>query len=101
MATHEFAHILASDLYEQWKDDANIDHSILVNGSYVYDDTIRANKFYLFKPYNLDVWSRYFLGWINPKILTTFDDKTQSLISVNDYRCDNFKTTTWATENVV
>ncbi|MFA7133240.1 MAG: chitobiase/beta-hexosaminidase C-terminal domain-containing protein, partial [Bacteroidales bacterium] len=37
------------------------------------------------KPMNLDVWSRYFLGWIEPDTLTTESDKIINLRSINDY----------------
>lgn len=80
VTTHEFAHVLGlMDLY-----------SIGPNGSgsgpiknftmMIFDDDYCLNK-----PINLDVWSRYFLGWIDPIVLTTDSQKEISLRSVNDY----------------
>ena len=78
---HEFAHVLGlPDLYSidptGWQGGGPI-HGLTMMIYFTEDCTN--------KPMNLDVWSRYFLGWIEPEILTTDSNKNISLRSVNDY----------------
>lgn len=81
VTTHEFAHVLGlPDLY-----------SIGPNGSRggpIRNFTMmdfEEHPYCLDKPINLDVWSRYFFGWIDPIVLITDSPKEISLRSVNDY----------------
>ncbi|HOW29689.1 MAG TPA: M6 family metalloprotease domain-containing protein, partial [archaeon] len=81
---HEFAHVLGlMDLYS-----INPTTGAQSNGA-VRQMTMMAHSVPSFacaiKPINLDVWSRYFFGWIEPEILTTDSNKNISLRSVNDY----------------
>jgi len=82
VATHEFAHVLGLiDLYAIGPDgsgDGPIKNFTMMNFEF--------HPYCLNKPINLDVWSRYFLGWIEPMILTTDSSKEISLRSVNYYR---------------
>jgi len=79
---HEFAHVLGlPDLYSidpvhNWNSDGPIKGLTMM----IYDTGDCKDK-----PMNLDVWSRYFLGWIEPEILTIDSNKNISLRSVNDY----------------
>ena len=82
IATHEFAHVLGlPDLYALGPD--------ISGGGPIRNFTMMDFEFSpycLNKPINLDVWSRYFLGWIEPTVLTTDSPKEISLRSVNYYR---------------
>lgn len=80
ITTHEFAHVLGlMDLYTNGPNgsgDGPIKNFTMMN----FQDSACLNK-----PINLDVWSRYFFGWIDPIVLTTDSPKEISLRSVNDY----------------
>lgn len=81
ITTHEFAHVLGlPDLY-------SINPSGGTNNGPITGMSMMAfqEDACYYKPINLDVWSRYFLGWINPTILTVDSPKEISLSSVNDY----------------
>jgi len=81
ITTHEFAHVLGlMDLYSigpNGSGDGPIKNFTMMN----FED----HPYCLDKPINLDVWSRYFFGWIDPIVLTTDSPKEISLRSVNDY----------------
>ncbi|MFA5746167.1 MAG: M6 family metalloprotease domain-containing protein, partial [archaeon] len=86
VTTHEFAHVLGiPDLYANGS-------SGQLNAGPVYQMTMMIFQEYtsptnhcLNKPINLDVWSRYFFGWVNPIELTIDSNKEISLRSINDY----------------
>lgn len=81
ITTHEFAHVLGlMDLYTNGPNGSGygpINNFTMMN----FEDHPHC----LDKPINLDVWSRYFFGWIDPIVLTTDSPKEISLRSVNDY----------------
>jgi M6 family metalloprotease-like protein len=81
VTTHEFAHVLGlMDLYQ-------IGPSIISDGP-LNNFTMMNFQFSpncLNKPINLDIWSRYFFGWVDPMVLTTDSPKEISLRSINDY----------------
>ncbi len=66
VTVHEFAHILGlPDLY------AINPYTGLQEGMGLVDITMMIDTgFRLYKPINLDAWSRYFLGWITPTTIT-------------------------------
>lgn len=78
--THEFAHVLGlPDLYANGPS--------LFNAGPMDGTTmmIYSAQYCLQKPINLDVWSRYFFGWVDPITLTIDSPKEISLRSINDY----------------
>ena len=81
ITTHEFAHVLGlMDLYSLGPNSSG--------AGPLRDFTMMDFQFLpncLNKPINLDVWSRYFFGWVDPIILTTDSPKEISLRSINDY----------------
>ncbi|MDD5317070.1 MAG: M6 family metalloprotease domain-containing protein, partial [Candidatus Cloacimonetes bacterium] len=79
LIAHEFAHVLGlPDLYAYGPS--------LYNAGPMVNTTMMSTINYApQKPINLDVWSRYFLGWIDPITLTVDSPKEISLRSVNDY----------------
>lgn len=81
ITTHEFAHVLGlPDLYTNTpygSGDGPLKEFTLMNFQFF--------PYCLNKPINLDVWSRYFFGWVNPIVLTTDSPKEISLRSINDY----------------
>ena len=81
ITTHEFAHVLGlPDLYAMGPS-GQLNNGPITGMSMM---SFQENACY-YKPINLDVWSRYFLGWINPTVLTVDSPKEISLRSVNDY----------------
>lgn len=81
VATHEFAHVLGlMDFYTSSNKGAIYQMSMMI-----FKEYSGSTNYCLNKPINLDVWSRYFLGWIEPEILTTESYQNISLRSVNDY----------------
>jgi M6 family metalloprotease-like protein len=81
VTTHEFAHVLGlPDLYAIGPQ-GQIDNGPLSGMSMMMFEEVYC----LNKPINLDVWSRYFLGWVAPIELTTDSNKEISLRSINDY----------------
>ncbi|HOW29241.1 MAG TPA: chitobiase/beta-hexosaminidase C-terminal domain-containing protein [archaeon] len=86
IAIHELAHILGlPDLYSLNPQGTFDEGPIYQMSMMIFKDYTSTTNHCLNKPINLDVWSRYFLGWITPKELNTFDDKNQTLRSVNYY----------------
>ena len=81
VTTHEFAHVLG--LMDLYSIDPNGSRSGPIRNFTMMD--FEEHPYCLNKPINLDVWSRYFLGWIDPIVLTTDSQKETSLRSVNDY----------------
>jgi len=81
ITTHEFAHVLGlPDLYSISPTGGTNNGPMPGMSMMEFQEDAC-----LYKPINLDVWSRYFLGWINPEILTIDSNKNISLRSVNDY----------------
>ena len=78
---HEFTHVLGlPDLYANTPNgggDGPISNFTSMD--------FQVYPYCLNKPINLDAWSRYFFGWINPLVLTTDSPKEISLRSINDY----------------
>jgi len=81
VTTHEFAHVLGlPDLYANSATGQVNEGPVTAMTMMIFNESAC-----LYKPINLDVWSRYFFGWINPTILTIDSAKEISLRSVNDY----------------
>ena len=83
ITAHEFAHVLGlPDLYA-----TNSNGSMWIGNGPMHQMTLMQfnDSSCLYKPINLDAWSRYYLGWTEPTILTTDSNKQKNLRSANDY----------------
>jgi M6 family metalloprotease-like protein len=85
LISHEFAHILGlPDIYSNHPAGPSSSNYGPMYGISMMA-TSNNNSCSTNKPLNLDGWSRYFFGWINPITLTTDSSKEINLRSVNDY----------------
>ncbi len=83
IGTHEFAHVLGlPDLYSNGSSGqiGNGPMNEMTMMIFSTSSTTARNK-----PINLDAWSRYFLGWINPIEVNTDSPKVFDLRCVNYY----------------